>query len=129
MAKRRSIGVALWGWYFVLGSITAFLANIGFLKDALTQGSGSYGLFPVLLALFCVFNFFIGLNILRLRELWRKITLAYGVLSAFSTLAAIPILKCRTGVEIAALSFLAVISVSLLFFFTRPEVRKQYQSH
>ncbi|MCG2706510.1 MAG: hypothetical protein L6254_03075 [Candidatus Omnitrophica bacterium] len=133
MENKRSPGLTIFAWYFMITAVIGFASNLYFLTNpskldtVLEAGRQSYKGTPESLELTSMISlvlnilvFFIGFNVLRLKELWRKITLYYCffmifyIMTHFSTL----------GFNLMAA--VIVFYIAVVFFFTRAEVKQQF---
>lgn len=133
MEKKRSTGVTVFAWYFMITSVAGFLSNIYLLKNPssihtvlqtetqIYKGSAeSLELVSLISLGLNILVFFIGFNILRLKELWRKITIYYCL---FMILYAIVYLS---NLKINLLAAIIIFYIAIIFFFSRREVKQQF---
>lgn len=133
MQKKRSRGVTIFAWYFMITSVVGFLSNIYLLRNpssihtVLQTDIPSYKGQAESLELVSLISlglnilvFFIGFNILRLKELWRKITIYYCL---FMILYAVVYLS---NLKINLLAAVIIFYIAIIFYFSRPEVKQQF---
>ena len=136
---RRSKGVTIAGLYFLAASAAGFLISLYFLFKMPQQALKIYSevfrpdpkilakCFYIFLLLSHAVTFVMGINILRLKEKWRKFTLYYCVfmifcIQAFFLLAKEPVKAFLSGGLFPA-AFFGVI----FYFFTRRSVKEQFR--
>lgn len=134
---KRSRGVTVFGWLFMILGILGCIGNVFFYfntpKELLDKYLASFKNSSMIIFqattifsfLSAVVSFFIGFNILKLKELWRKIALyqAYAVIAEWLILALI-LAKDMVQVLIGGLPIFVFIQ---LFFFTREKVKEQFK--
>lgn len=125
MPKKRSIGVALLGWYFVITGIADFFFQAHLLKKTLASDIFSWAIlfFGFVLS---AFNFFIGVNILHWKELWRKLALGYCLFVALSSVAFVYLSKHISKTGLVGVAVTCVLYVFFFYYLKRPGVREQF---
>jgi|GEM_PF-1421239 len=139
MYNKRSKGVTILGVYFVVTSIVCFIISLYFLIKMPQQPLRVYyGIFKqdprILLRLIYIFSlisgivtFFIGINILRLREKWRKITLYYCVLMVFCMTGLFLLTKNPTKAILSVDAFPILFFGMIFYFLVHHNVREQFR--
>ena len=138
MKKKRSIGVTIFGWYFIVSSSLGSLRFLNLLLNQnyfklinsyTTLSPDKYKLYLLSMLVLQILTIIIGINILALKEIWRKTTLfltsflfIYGVL--FILLGQKNNNSTLLGMQIL---FLSIKTIIILFFFTRPKVKSQFE--
>jgi len=141
MEKKRSKGVTIFGWYFIITSITGLLFNLRSLfsqqpnnLDTLSKFAKLSAMAPSLarigsiVALFLSpLVFFIGFNILRLKVAWLKVTIYYSCFSLIYYLI-FYLLLFKNPIDAAPGLFSGCILFAIIiFFFSRPKVKEQFK--
>jgi len=137
MGKNRSKGVTLLGWFLIITSIIGILGNtyiIIFRPEFLGNYAHVYRfnadligkITSILALLISSFQFLLGVNILKLREKWRKIMVYYFLLDIiylflWSFIFVNPLhgLRAHSGP--------IIISGLLIYFITRPRIKEQFK--
>jgi peptidoglycan/LPS O-acetylase OafA/YrhL len=125
MSKKRSIGVALLGWYFVIMGIASFFFQAHHLRKTLAPDFFSWAM------LFCGFalsalNFFIGINILHWRELWRKLAFGYCLFIVLSSVAFVCLSKHISKTDLIGIAVTCVLYGFFFYYLKRPGIRDQF---
>ncbi|MGE5894358.1 MAG: hypothetical protein ACM34I_09915 [bacterium] len=138
MEKKRSTGVTLLGWFLIITSGTGILLNLYtmiFHKEFFVNYAPAYRFSSELvnkitsiIALFISgFKFILGVNILKLKEKWRKITFYYflfNIVYLFSMVFVFvdPLYGLR------AQSGPIVVYGLLMYFIARPKIKEQFKT-
>ena len=125
MEKKRSKGITILGWYFIIFSIFGFLGNLYFFIGTPPLEILLKWLFLVQ-ALGSLLLLFIGINILKLKELWRKIAICYF---AYILLLIISISFYSKDIITTLLKHVLEIIIwsFIIYFITRPKVKEQFK--
>ena len=116
MEKKRSVGVTIFGWYFILVNLIALLI-IRLLRpeDFLNNLTER----PIVIVRLIVY-LIIGIGILKLKN-WARIgTIVIGIFYIIAAPVAI------LTANIVGILFL-LSGISMLYFFTRPKVKEQFK--
>lgn len=118
MNNKRSIGVTLFGWFYIINGLAEFIEIIWhFIKplDKSVEELNVYG--PIIGILFIS----IGIGLLKLKE-WARIAMLI-LASIAIVVSPFLILSKPTNNVIVILLF----SCFILFFFTRPKLKEQFR--
>jgi len=140
MERKRSIGVTFVGWYLIVTSITGIVSNAILLiapPDALLKTYAQIFKYDPLRftritaaasLVLSVLTIFLGINILRLKETWRRATFYYCIFMVIYIGAELVFLA-KDPVRLLELSLLSIILYGALgYFVTRPAVKEQCRS-
>ena len=126
MGKRRSRGITIFGWIFIIFSILGLLdfgRRPGLLND----------FWLIYSFLTAALNLVAGIFILRLREWARRLVIIVRILAIINTvtswLSALHWAQTKEFTPVTlylSFFFYIVWSVVVIFFFTRPQVREQF---
>ena len=137
--QKRSKGVTILGWFLIITSITGTLINVytfmarpAFIAKYSTHlfrfdSELIYQITAIFGVAIRVFKFILGLNILKLRETWRKITICYFLFDILYMLCPMFLLVNPTeGLG----GFLAesIINSLLIYFLIRPTTKEQFET-
>jgi len=124
MAKKRSIGVMILGWYFILNSISHFLCVFIYaLSDiSIEKITPSFVKYPPIITACWIGMIFLGRGLLALQEWARKVTI-FLFIFLILFFAAVLVFVSIYFMHIIVFVF-ALIG---LYFLTRPKVREQFK--
>jgi len=137
MGKKRSKGATLLGWFFIITSFTGIVLNsfaMIFHPKFLANYAPSYRVNSELIEnissisalLISLFKFILGINILKLKENWRRIAVYYFLFDIvylfswnFFLIDPLRGLCAQIGP--------IILSGLLLYFITRPRIKEQFE--
>lgn len=137
--KKRSKGVTILGWFLIITSITGilinaytFIARPAFIAKYSSQfyrfDSELIGHITSIIGVaISAFQFILGLNILKLREMWRKIAIYYFLFDILYML--VPMFLLINPIKgLSGLLANSIINGLLIYFLTRPKIKEQFET-
>ena len=124
--KERSLGVALLGTYLVLNGLVVFIILIMSLFKPVRFAylMVEEGLLGIRTFIWGIVSLVVGWNILKFREWARKTIVIASPIFLCSLLLGIAFQKISLGPRVIDLTML----IALIYFFTRPLVKKQFKN-
>jgi hypothetical protein len=135
----RSKGVTILGWYFIISSAFGILFNSYFLftkpaQVVLDMWAKTYTISPETLikwvslsgVIRSIILLFIGINILKLKEFWRKMTLYYCIV-IFLEIISTFFYSRNIIITFVGHIFTIAINSLIIYFIARPKVKEQFK--
>lgn len=124
--KKIPAGVRFFGLIYIITSPIGFFANIGYLIKYSNRIDFSDSLITAVFIVLNVLASLIGLNILRLKELWRKINLYYCLfMIGYLIISSFFKNKFSCGGETAILYL--IFYISIIIYSTRKKIKEQFK--
>ena len=117
---KRSIGVTVLGFLFIISPISHFLISIFYYHNTLQP----------LQYFFILFSIIIGINILLLKEWARKFVIIFAILLIFLSLTSffiIPEVIFKNNFNLITNFWMLIYGSLLLYFFTRLKIKEQFR--
>lgn len=129
-SQSQTTGIKVLGWVYILTGVTGMFTNTVLFLNPPELLLNRFRYDPMFLAKltsaisfgFSVASLAIGINLLKFRELWRKITLVEAVAMIIFTSTAF--LYSNAGFNL--LAAIPLIEVFALVYLTRPSVKVQF---
>ncbi|MFH1441574.1 MAG: hypothetical protein ABIH18_06010 [Candidatus Omnitrophota bacterium] len=126
MMKKIPAGVKFIGLIYIITSPIGFFTNIGYLIKYSNKIDFSDGLITTVFIALNALATIIGLNTLRLKELWRKINLYYCLfMISYFIISSSFKNKFSCGGETAALYL--IFYVSIIIYLARSKIKEQFK--
>ena len=137
--KNRTKGVTILGWFLIITSITGILINTyTFIARPAFIAKYSAQLFrfdseligqttSIIGVAISGFKFILGLNILKLKEMWRKLTIYYFLFDIIYMFLTI-FLLINPIKGLGGFLGSSIISGLLIYFLTRPKIKEQFET-
>lgn len=125
MSKKIPAAVRFFGLIYIITSPVGFFANISYLIKYSTRMHFSDILTTIVFIILNALAFLIGLNILRLKESWRKINLYYCLFMVVYFIINLFFRKFAGGDETTTLYL--IFYIISIFYFTRRRIKAQFK--
>ena len=139
MERKRFIGITIWSWINIVAGLVGLFTHLRNLiikppQTEINLYAKMYTTAPATVIkweaisgiLSCVLLLIIGINMLKLKELWRKIFL-YLNIYLFLSMIIVIIISRNIQFALFASCLSAVIQLVQVYYFTRPKVREQFK--
>ncbi len=127
MTQKRHKGITLIGWYFIVNGAVLFLTSVSLVRRSVINGGFVfYDFWQVSLGLIGIFVFVTGVNLLRLKEFFRRAALCFSGTVFILNIMGIFSSGSHLIGEYIYSAVASVLNLFFIYFLTRKNVVSQF---